>query len=111
MSARPYLSAAAPASCYDAHVSSRASTLALVDAQAPCPQSCGARAESLASSCDELLVCDARARSRFDETIKTRKRAALHVAIVEPECELVNVTGKMLGAGVMVDASKPALQH
>lgn len=69
------------------------------------------RAESLAWSRDELLVRDASARSRLHEAIKPRKRAALHVAIVEPERELINVPGKVLGAGVMIDASESTFQH
>src|SRR6266511_2479815 len=100
-----------PTSCYAARVSSRALTSALADARAPCPQSCGVRAESRASSCDKFLVRDASARSRFHEAVEPRKRAALHVAVVEPERELVNVPGKMLRAGVMINANDPAFQH
>lgn len=102
---------ASPVSCYVSRVSSRASISALADARAPYPQSCGARAESLVWSRDQLLVRDTSARSRLDETIKPRKRAALHVAVVQSESELVNVAGKMFRAGVMIDANESAFQH
>src|SRR6266571_3511985 len=111
-SARPYRHAiASPDFYFASRVSSRALTSALDGARALCPQSCGARAGFQASSCDEFLVRDASARSCFDETVEPFHRAALNVAIVKPEGELVNVAGKVLGAGVMIDAGESALQH
>ena len=39
------------------------------------------------------------------------KRVAFHVAIVQPERELVDVAAKVFRAGVMINAVKPTLQN
>src|SRR3546814_16974402 len=46
-----------------------------------------------------------------DEAIQALQGVALHVAVVEPEGELVNVAVQVLLAGVVVDTLQAPLQH
>jgi hypothetical protein len=45
------------------------------------------------------------------EAIQPLQSVALHVAVIETEGELVNVSTEMLRAGVMVDANQAALEN
>src|SRR5947209_3689278 len=62
------------------------------------------------SSCDQRLVSQALARNTVNEAVEPLQRVTGHVAVVEPERELVNVAAKMLRAGVVVDADQAALE-
>lgn len=88
-------------------VSSRAWISASVGKREPYPRS--GRARRVASSLRERLVGDAFARRRTNKTIQSVQRVPLAVSIVEPKCELVDVSAKMLAAGVVVDAENAAL--
>ena len=53
-------------------------------------------------SCRQFLVGDPALGRGSDQAVKPLKGVALHVALVQPECELVDVAGKVLVAGVVV---------
>lgn len=62
------------------------------------------------SSCDQLRVSDATANRRGDHAVEPVERQALHVSVIEPERELVDVAPDVLRAGVVIDAMQPAFQ-
>lgn len=62
-------------------------------------------------SCDQLLVGHGQSDSCFDETVQAGKRVILHVAIIQPKGELVNIAANMLLAGMMIDAMQTALKN
>jgi hypothetical protein len=66
---------------------------------------------SVHSSLRQPLVGQALVRSRFNEAIKAVQSVALHVPVIQSECELVNVAAKMLMTYLVVDTSKAALQN
>ena len=59
---------------------------------------------------DQPLVRETFSAGVVDETVQPLKRVSLHVAIVQPERELIDVALEVFRAGVVVDAMKPALQ-
>src|SRR5437868_4655149 len=65
----------------------------------------------LVLSCSQPFVRQALASRSFHEAIKARESVVLHIALIEPEGELINVAAKMLGARMMVDADQPALEN
>ena len=61
-------------------------------------------------SARQILVGDPFPNYRVNEAVKSLQRVTLHVAFIQPEGDLIHVTGHVLGAGPMVDAIQPALQ-
>src|SRR5258707_3850 len=66
---------------------------------AACPS--GGPAPLLVSS-DQPLVGEALAESRIRKAVQAGYRVALHIAVIQPEGELVDITVQMLGTGVMI---------
>src|SRR5271163_2566518 len=62
-------------------------------------------------SSDQVLIGETLPCRAAGEAVEPVQRVALHVAFVEPERELVNVTVQVLVAGVMIDAVQPPLKH
>src|ERR1700683_4332468 len=56
-----------------------------------------------ALSLDQPLIGQALSSDTIDETIKPRESVVLHIALVEPEGELIDIAAKMLRARVVVD--------
>ena len=85
--------------------------LALADRQAPCrrwrlaPLVCAGR------SLDQTFVGEPLARHAINEAVEPRQGMVLDVSFIEPEGKLVNVAGKVLWAGVMIDANQAALEN
>src|SRR5690606_4298275 len=63
------------------------------------------------SSLDQRLVGEPLADGAGRQAAQPLQRVALHVAVVEAERELINVTAKVLLAGVVIDADDAALEH
>ena len=61
-------------------------------------------------SSGQPLVREPLARRRGHETIEPVQRVPRNVAVVQPPCEFVHVSVKVLRAGVMVDTVQAALQ-
>src|ERR1035441_8570872 len=61
-------------------------------------------------SLDQPLVRETFSAAGVDETVQPLKGVPLHVAIVQPKRELIDVALQVLRAGVVIDAMKPALQ-
>ena len=57
----------------------------------------------------ESFVSQAFAGDSINEAVEALERVALYVAFVQPKRKFVNVSAKMLFAGVVVDANNPAL--
>src|SRR4051812_14004874 len=76
---------------------------------APCLRS-GREHRAFSFSCDQLLVGDAALGRGGNQAIQPLEGVALHVPLVEPEGELVDVAAKVFVAGVVIDAVQPALQ-
>lgn len=66
---------------------------------------------SLDHSLDQRLVGQSLAASAINKTIQPRQGMVLDVAFVQPEREFINITAKMLAAGVMVDTDQTALEN
>src|SRR5260370_30794984 len=62
-------------------------------------------------SSDQILVGEPLSRNAHHEAFQPLQRVALHIALIEPECELINVAAEMLWADVMERAVDAALQH
>lgn len=87
----------------------RAWILALADRPTPCLRSGQALRE--VQSCDQLFVGDATANRRGDKAIEARQRVTAHVAVIEPKRKLVDVTPKMLGAGMVIHPMQATFEH
>ncbi len=61
-------------------------------------------------SLGEPFVGQALARSTVNKAIEARHRVIFDVAFIEPEGKFIDVTGKMLRAGVVIDAVQAALE-
>jgi len=64
-----------------------------------------------AFSCDQIRISQPLALDRADKALQARHGVIFHVALVQPEGKLVNVTTKMFFAGVVIDANQAALKH
>lgn len=106
---------------------------ALADSAVPCPQSrraplaCGADKEDnvfcrsdtqqagshriIFRSRDQRLVGQALASNAVNEAAKPVQRVTGHVAVIEPERELIDVAADVFWAGVVVDADQAPLKH
>lgn len=61
-------------------------------------------------SCAQPPIREPFTRSRVNERIKPLGGVVRDVPFIQPKRELIDVTEKMLGAGVMIDAVQSALQ-
>src|SRR5438046_6016706 len=92
---------------FDVRASSLARSWASAYALAPHRRSDAARAESCdaaaaSSFSSQLFVRDALTACVFDKAVQPIKGMAFHVAIIEPERELVNVARQVFLAHLMV---------
>src|SRR5579864_4726941 len=62
-------------------------------------------------SSDQILVGEPLPRNACHEAVQPLKGVPLHVALIEPERELVYIAMQVLVAGVVIDAVQPALQN
>src|SRR6266851_3965384 len=62
-------------------------------------------------SLDQRLVCQPLAGNTIDEAIKPRQGMVFDVAFVQPEGKFIDVTVKMLLAGVVINSDQPALEN
>src|ERR1700688_5022605 len=92
-------------------VSSRASSLASADRRAPRQPSRPISSEVSAFSCNQVRIGQPLASGRADKAFQSRECVMLHVAFIQPEGELVNITAQMFFASMMVDADQPALEN
>jgi hypothetical protein len=60
--------------------------------------------EALASSLYERLIGKALAGGRADKAFQPRESMMFYVPLVKAECEFINITAKVLFAGVVIDA-------
>src|SRR3990172_2726351 len=81
---------------------------ASADRTEPCPRF-GQVRRAASFSFRQRLVGDALANGRTHETIEAFQRVPLHVAVIQPERKLVDVSAQVLAAGVVVNAEYPAL--
>ena len=65
----------------------------------------------LFSSCGQPRVSQPLPADSVDERVQPLKRVALYVTFVQAERELINVTGKVLRADLVIDAIHAALQE
>lgn len=63
------------------------------------------------SSLRQSLVGQALACSGANHCVQAIERVALHIAVIQPEGEFINVTAKVFRADLMVDAGQSALEY
>jgi len=62
-------------------------------------------------SLDQFFIGEPLSGNTVDEAVKPREGMVLYVAFIEPKRELINVTIKVLWAGVVIDADQAALHN
>ena len=86
------------------------SSLALADRREPYRQSRLVLWVAFDRSLDQPFVGEPFARHGVNEAVEPRHGVVLYIALIEAECELIDVAIKMFRAGMVVDADQAALE-